>query len=421
MVRMRPPLPRDNHALVSWRNCSIETVADATTRILSLEIFVNNRYADVSTRDLRLNAISGLVADSVGMARHLEKDPYRSLPDKSLYLERGSADLEIRDVHYGAITSDARRKRASELGSIARDLSAGLRIVNVRSSMSDSLAESAKVASNGFSGTAASTSFTCGLEVTLMDADGRRPTGDEYATTRWLSDLPPQAVIAAEAVSRARDQLGAKKLQSARTSMVLEPRSAPRFVRAFLAAMTGTSLYQKQSFLEGQLGKPMANARLTFIDDPLLRKGLGSRLYDDEGITAKRMPLIEAGVLRTFYIDNYSSRKLGRIPTTGIPSNVVFNPGPSDLASLISNVKDGIVISGYNGGNSNSTTADFSFGISGYRIREGRREEAVTEMNAAGNLRELLGNLVAVGNDPHPYSAIRTPALVFEGVEFAGQ
>jgi PmbA protein len=81
---------------------------------------------------------------------------------------------------------------------------------------------------------------------------------------------------------------------------------------------------------------------------------------------------------------------------------------------------EGILVTGFLGGNSNGTTGDFSFGVQGYRVRGGAVAEPVGEMNISGNQLDLWKRLVAVGNDPYAYSAGRTPTLVFEAVQFAG-
>jgi PmbA protein len=83
-------------------------------------------------------------------------------------------------------------------------------------------------------------------------------------------------------------------------------------------------------------------------------------------------------------------------------------------------MKEGILVTGFLGGNSNGTTGDYSFGVQGFRVRGGQIAEPVAEMNISGNLTDLFKRLTAVGNDVYPYSTIRTPTLVFEGVQFAG-
>jgi len=90
------------------------------------------------------------------------------------------------------------------------------------------------------------------------------------------------------------------------------------------------------------------------------------------------------------------------------------------MPQMGADMKEGILVTGWLGGNSNSTTGDFSLGAQGFRVRTGRRAEPVGEMNVSGNHLELWKRLAAVGNDPYPYSATRAPTLVFEGVQFAG-
>jgi PmbA protein len=130
--------------------------------------------------------------------------------------------------------------------------------------------------------------------------------------------------------------------------------------------------------------------------------------------------VFERGVLRSYYVDTYYGRKLGMAPTTRGASNLAWRLGARSRDGLVADAGEGILVSGFLGGNSNGTTGDFSLGAQGFRIRGGRLAEPVGEMNVSGNHLELWTRLEAVGDDPYPYSASRTPTLVFEGVQFAG-
>jgi PmbA protein len=130
--------------------------------------------------------------------------------------------------------------------------------------------------------------------------------------------------------------------------------------------------------------------------------------------------VFERGVLRSYYVDTYYGRKLGVPPTTSRSSNLAWSLGERSPAQLLADLGEGVLVTGFLGGNSNGTTGDFSLGVRGFRIRGGRLAEPVGEMNVSGNHAELWNRLVAVGNDPYPYSSMRTPTLVFEGVQFAG-
>ena len=147
---------------------------------------------------------------------------------------------------------------------------------------------------------------------------------------------------------------------------------------------------------------------------------MGSRLYDGEGLAARAFPIFEGGRLSSYYVDTYYGRKLGMTPTTGRTSNLAWKLGPSSLEALLREMGEGILVTGFLGGNSNSATGDFSLGLRGFRVRRGGLAEPVGEMNVSGNHLELWQRLRAVGNDPYRYSPMRTPTLVFDGVQIAG-
>jgi PmbA protein len=188
-----------------------------------------------------------------------------------------------------------------------------------------------------------------------------------------------------------------------------------------MGPISASALQQKRSFLEGKLGQEIGSPLLDLRDEPFVKRGFGSRLYDGEGIAAKPFPIFERGALRSYYVDTYYGRKLGMRPTTGRMSNHAWTLGTRPLGELLAQVGDGVLATGFLGGNSNGTTGDFSLGVKGFRIRGGAIAEPVGEMNLSGNQLELWKRLSAVGNDPYPYSSLRTPTLVFEGVQLAGQ
>ena len=103
-------------------------------------------------------------------------------------------------------------------------------------------------------------------------------------------------------------------------------------------------------------------------------------------------------------------------PTISAPSRLILTPGDKDLNGLVADIKQGILVTGFNGGNSNSSTGDFSYGIEGFLIEDGKLTQPVNEMNVTGNMVTLWNSLVAVGNDPQPNRSWQIPSLVFEGV-----
>jgi PmbA protein len=202
--------------------------------------------------------------------------------------------------------------------------------------------------------------------------------------------------------------------------VVVDNRAGGRLVAFLLMPTIGRAVQQKQSFLDGKLAAQVGSARLSLVDDPLLKRGLASQRFDSEGMAARARPIFEGGVLRSYFIDTYYGRKLKMAPTTGRWTNLSWRLGERDQAALIGDIKSGVFITTFIGGNSNGTTGDFSLGFQGYAVRGGKVAEPLAEMNLSGNHLELWKHLAAVGNDPFASSSMRTPTLVFDAVQVAG-
>jgi PmbA protein len=411
---------RARHVEVAWRDGKVEKVTEATTRGLGLDLYVDGRYASVSTSDLRPDALERFVEDAVALARTLAPDPHRRLPDPELYRGQAKVDLELEDPTYDGLDPEGRRRAAEAIEAAARAVAGAGAILSVTTSVSDTRSESALVHSNGFEGTRRGTDFWRGAEVTVKDPDGRRP--EEYAATggRHRASLETPEAVGRRAAERAVSRLGTVKGASAVMTMVVENRAAGRLLGYLLGPLAASSLQQRRSWLEGKLGAVIGSPALDLRDDPLLPRGFGSRLYDGEGMAARPFAVFERGVLRSYYVDTYYGRKLGIAPTTARASNLAWALGPRSPEGLLSDAGEAVLVTGFLGGNSNATTGDFSLGVRGFRVRGGKIAEPVGEMNVSGNHRELWTRLAAVGNDPYPYSASRTPTLVFEGVQLAG-
>jgi PmbA protein len=411
---------RARHVEVAWRDGRIENVTEATTRGLGLELYVDGRYAAVSTSDLRPDALERFVEDAVSLARTLAPDPYRRLPEPELYRGQAKVDLELEDPTYGEVEAAERRRVAAELEAAARAVPGSDKFLSVTTSVSDTQAESALVQTNGFEGMKRGTDFWVSAEVTVRDPDGRRP--EEYAASggRFRSMVEPPEVVGRRAAERALGRIGSVKGASAVMTMAVDNRASGRIVGYLLGPLAAASIQQKRSYLEGKAGVRIGTPLLDVLDDPLVPRALGSRLYDGEGLAARPFPVFEQGVLRNYYVDTYYGRKLGMAPTTARSSNLAWKLGERSREGLLADIGEAILVTGFLGGNSNGTTGDFSLGVRGFRVRAGRVAEPVGEMNVSGNHLELWQHLAAVGNDPYPYSAMRTPTLVFEGVQFAG-
>jgi len=410
-------ISRNNGVNFEMRNGVLERVEESTSQGLGIQLWVDGRYSAHSTNDLRPSSLESFVKEAVAITRSLQKDPFREIPDSSLFENKPDINLELVDDKISAVT---REYRLELLKTMNDRLDGKEKVLSATSSVSTSNSHAAAASSNGFRGGYQSTSMWIGAGVVLDEEGGKRPEEGYFGGGHHLSELPDPAKTADTALELARNRLGSTKGPTKKTTMVVHPRAAGSIVGRLLGPLTGGSLQQRRSFWADLIGKESVSQKLSIVDDPLIIRGLGSRPFDGEGISSKRLPLIENGVLRNYYIDTYYGKKLGMAPTTGSPSNRVLQLGSKDLASLISDLPEGILITSWLGGNSDGATGDFSLGVRGHLIEDGQIGAPVSEMNVTGNLLTLFQSLVAVGNDPWRFSPLKAPTLVFEDVNFSG-
>lgn len=403
---------------VEYRDGQLDNLKETTQNSLAINVYADNKYSGHSTNDLRRDSLGKFVRDAVAMTKYLSEDQYRKLPDPKFYKGLKQMDLDIIDGSYDNISSEKRVAMVKEL----QELTSGKsnKIISSNSFYSDGNSESLKVHSNGFEGVQQDTYFSVGVEATVQDENGGRPSDYDYATTRYLADLPSIEKLAATAVDRTLAKMGQTKAGSGVYDMIVSNRAASKMLYALYGPLGGRALQQRTSFLEDMKGKAIASDKLTITDDPFLKRGLGSFLYNDEGMVSRKRKIIDKGILQEYLIDCYYARKLGVEPTGSSTSNLIFELGDKSLDDLIKGVSKGILVNGFLGGNSNSTTGDYSWGLQGMLIEDGKVVKPINEMNISGNLLDLWMNLVEVGNDPYIYSSMQRPSMHFKEINFSG-
>lgn len=410
-------ISRDNGVSFEMRNGVLERVEESTSQGLGIQLWVDGRYSAHSTNDLRPASLESFVKEAVAITRSLQKDPFRVIPDSSLFENRPDVNLDLVDE---SVSRVSREERLDLLKAMNDRLNGKDKVLSATSSVSTSHTLSAAASSNGFRGNYETTSMWIGAGVVLDEEGGKRPEEAYFGGGHHRSELPDPAATADTALELARNRLGSTKGPTKKTVMIVHPRAAGSIVGRLLGPLTGGALQQRRSYWADLVNKESVSPKLSIIDDPLIVRGLGSRPFDGEGISSKRLPIIEKGVLKNFYIDTYYGKKLGMAPTTGSPSNRIMELGTKDLAGLISDLSEGILITSWLGGNSDGATGDFSLGVRGHLIEDGQIGAPVSEMNVTGNLLTLFQSLIEVGNDPWRFSPLKAPTLVFEDVNFSG-
>jgi PmbA protein len=401
----------------SYRDGALEKVQDATSRNLSVQIYTEGRYSSHRTTDLHPDRLRRFLIQAVASTAALEPDPHRAITPPDLFKDRPDANLDLVDETVELLDRERRLEWCTGLDEAARGHD---KVISATAEIYDGAVAASVASSNGFAGFRQSTYCWLGSSVTLQDRGDRRAADDFYAGGTHVAGLPAARTIAETALDRALARLDAKKGPTTKTAMLVDSRAASGLVGRLLRSAYAQSVQQGRSFWSGLHGKQAFSDKLTLTDDPLIRRGLASRLFDDEGISARRLPIVEAGVVANIYVDTYYGRKAGMQPTTGAPSNLTVATGERSLDELLAEVGNGIYVTSWLGGNADGTTGDFSLGLRGHIIENGAIGRPVGEMNVTGNLRTLFRKLEATGNDVYPYATILSPSLVFSDVDFSG-
>jgi PmbA protein len=417
---VRAVADRSRHVAMTYRDGKPDTVEEALSRGLTIDLFVDGRYTKCRTNDLREAALERFVADAAELCRATSSDACRALPEPQLYADRTDCDLKDFDPSVDRLKAEDRHEKAAVLEAATVD-AAGPKLVSVEASYADVLHEFHQIQSNGFEGSRQTTRFWTWASVTLQDAGERRPQGWAEAGARFYGELADSGHVARETVDFARARLATSKIATQKLPMIVHNRAAGRLLGYLVRAAGGGALHRKTSFLTDCLGKRIGSDRFTLRDSPLIAGGFGSRPFDREGMTARPIPIVEDGILKNFFLDTYYARKLKMSPTTGGSSNLLIPPGDKSLENLTTGVERGVLVRGFIGGNCNLTTGDFSLGVFGTLIERGQLTRGVAEVNISGNLQDLWNRLTDVGNDSYPYSTYRIPSLLFEEVQFSGE
>lgn len=404
---------------IAYRDRKPESIKEASTRDLQIALYVDGRYSSQGTSDLRPEPLKRFVTDAVATTRLIAPDPQRTLPDPTYYEGRASVDLGLIDPAYSRWSATDRHDWAKkiEAACLARGKD---KLVSVITQVRDGHQEGFRLTSNGFEGYAEVTYYQAVVRVTAQDEGDRRPNGFNFAVAVNRNGLPSPEVIGAVAADRTLAMLGGKKIKTETLPIIVENIGVGRIMGVILQAMSGRQVQQKQSFLADKKGQRIGSELLTLIDDPFVVGGLGSKLFDGEGLTARRRVMIDAGVLKDFWVSWYYSRKLGCEPTSGGGSNLVIPPGTRSVQEIMKDLGRGILITSFIGGNANSTTGDASVGIAGQLFDKGEIVHAISEMNIADNALRFWPKLIEVANDPWMYGGSRFPSLVFKDVVVAG-
>ena len=413
-------------------NGELDKVSHSADRSIYLYLYVDGRYGTFSTNRLEQKELEDFISQAVVMVRMLGEDQLRRLPDADRTAKDAITGLELGlcDATYESYSSEERLERAKSMSRFkAYAPTPEYTVLSEECEYAESSDDTLLIDSQGFEGRHRETSFNCFSEITIQDKEGTRYSG------YWWEASPSRASLeiencSAKALSRAAGQIGPQNRRSGRYKMVVDSTVASRLVSPILNALNASAIQQKMSFLEGSSGQKMFSEGLTICDLARTSGKAGSRMYDTEGVATADRTIIDNGTVREYFVSTYMAGKTGFAPTIEDVSRPCLMPfvrgcelaeskKDVSLKDILAICGNGIYVTGFNGGNCNPVTGDFSFGIEGFAFSKGKITHPVKEMLITGNMMTLWNSLVAAGSDARTSSRWQIPTLAFENVSFS--
>jgi len=397
----------------------VENLKEAGSRGAGLRILIGKRTGASYTSDLSKEGIAHLVKSAIELADITTEDPHAGLPEADefgkLEGDLGLYSASVAELDTGLKIDTA--KRAEDAA-----LTADPRISNSEGAAFDNyVGQHIFANSRGFAG--AYRSSYCSLSTSPVARDGESMERDYwYTMARAFPGLEAPEHVGRMAAQRALRRLNAVKVETQKVPVVFEPRTARSLLDNIFEAVHGMSVYRHESFLADKLGEKVASECVTVIDDSTIPGLFGTSPFDDEGVASRRTMVIERGVLKNYMLNTYAARKLG-MKSTGSASrgltgnagighgNFFLEKGVQTPERIIAGIPNGFYVTELMGFGVNVVTGDYSRGAAGLWIRNGELAFAVSEVTIAGNLKDMLQGIEAVGSDLDFRGSVAAPTI----------
>lgn len=394
---------------------------------IGLRVFVGQRQATISASDTRAETIETLAERAVAMAGMAPEDPYAGLADAGeVTRDTDMSALDLLDPS-DEPSPDALQAAAAEAEAAALEHSGISQVQSSSAGFSRSAVHLS--ASNGFEG--GYTRSSHGLSCVAIAGTGTAMERDYDGDSRvYHSDLRAPHDIGTSAATRALARVEARKPPTGAFPVLFDERISSSLIGHLLVASNGSSVARGASWLRDAMGEQILPEGLDVFEDPHRARVSGSRLFDAEGLATAPRYIVKDGVLQGWTLDLATARKLGMKSTgnaargvAGSPSpqawNVALSQGEASRDDLLRDLGTGLLVTSMIGSTINPNTGDYSRGAAGHWVENGQIAYPVNECTIAGNLRDMLRNLVPA-NDARTHLSRVVPSLLVEGLTLAG-
>ena len=402
---------------VSVRLGETENIEYNRDKGISVTVYFGQQKGHASSSDLSQAALKDTVEAACNIAKYTAKDEFCGLADANL-MATDMPDLDL--YHPWNISVEAAIEIAKTCEAAAMDVDRKRIINSEGAGVSNSESVFAYANSHGFVGGYPSSRHSISCSVIAEDNDAMQ-RDYWYTNARDMADMESAEYVGKLAGARTVRRLGAQTISTCQVPVLFEASLASGLISSLIGAVSGGSLYRKSSFLLNSLGTQIASPLLNIEELPHLKKGIASGAFDSEGVATKSRKLVENGVLQGYILGSYSARKLGMQSTgnAGGSHNLIVRSTGQNFADLLKLMGTGLLVTEVLGHGLNMVTGDYSRGAAGFWVENGVIAYPVEEITIAGNMSDMLKQIVAVGSDVIAQSSKQTGSILIERMTVA--
>ena len=403
---------------VSTRLQEIENVEFTNDGALGISVYLGQQKGNASTSDLSEEAIKNTVEAALAIAKYTSPDDCTGLADKEL-MAFEAPDLEL--YHGASVDVEQATKLALEAEKSALEYDA--KIVNSNGASFNSHT-GVRVYGNTHGMLQSYLSSRYSLSCSVIGGELDQLENDyEYTVSREFDALSSADWVGQNCAKKVIARLNPQKLTTREVPVIFLNDVATGLISHLTGAISGGSLYRKSSFLLDHLGKQVLPDWFQISERPHLLRRLASTPFDSEGVRTQNLEIIQDGVLQTYLLTSYSGRKMGMQSTghAGGIHNWLVKPNlTGGLTALLRQMGTGLLVTDVMGQGVNIVTGDYSRGAAGFWVENGEIQYPVAEITIAGQLQDMLKNIVAVADDVEHRSNIQTGSILLDKMKISG-
>ena len=400
------------------RLSNVETLQYHLDTSFNVSVYIGKNKGQATSVDLSKASLKNAIESACLIAKYTQEDPFNGLAPS----ERMAWDIPNLDLYY-PWNLDA--KKSIEIAKECEQIALEQNEINNSdgAELSSFEGESVYANSNGLIANLKSSrhSLYCSL---IAKRGDEMQTAYEYGVTIDSNDLTSPSKIGLEAARLAQEKLGSRHLSPQKCPIIFTSRQSSGLFSQLLGALSGSRQYKKTSFLLESLGSKVLPESISIYEDPLKLKTLGSRAFDQDGVLKKKQFFVEEGIVSSYLMGQYSANQMGLESTAnagGVSNCCVKSNFDGGITELTKSMDKGLIVTDLMGHGVNATTGDYSRGASGFWVENGEIKYPVSGITIAGNLKNMLKNVVSIASDVDFRSNLKVGSTLISEMTISGE